>query len=491
MLADFHDLRVTVMGLGTFGGGVGAVRFLTQRGALVTVTDLRPADDLLRSLALIADAPRVTLHLGGHAPDDFRDCDLVVVSPAIPRQSPFLEIARNAGIAITSEMNLFWERNPGRTICVTGSSGKSTTAALLHAILSAAANRSPEDRPPETGEARPAQPDSASPRCWLGGNIGASLLPSVGEIRRDDWVVVELSSFQLEDLAPLKPDPEIAIVTNFTPNHLDRHGTLDEYRRAKQGLLRWQTPDHAAILNQNDADVAAWPTAARKFWFGRDDEGRQGLFAIGFEGYKRRALYRMASREQVLPLGDWLSLPGVHNLQNALAATCAALVLETPVPQVAVGLSSFHGLPHRLELVAETAGRRFINDSKATTPAAAMLGLDAFRAPLVLLAGGSDKGVDLADLAQGIVARGVKAVALLGQTADTLYKLIKAADPQGRIKSKTHVTFDAAFDWAAAQSSPGDVVLLSPGCASYDWFENYEARGEAFARRARGWSPSE
>lgn len=468
MISDFHDRRVTVMGLGSFGGGVGAVRFLAAAGARVTVTDLKPAAELRKALAEIEGCPGVTLRLGEHRDEDFRDCELVVVSPAVPSESRYLAIAREAGIPVTSEINLFWERNKGKTICVTGSNGKSTTAAMLHALLSV----------PESERA------AGDRTCWLGGNIGRSLLPDVDRIGADDWVVLELSSFQLESLAPLRPNPHVAIVTNFSPNHLDRHGSLDAYREAKQNILRWQTPDHLAILNQNDPDVAGWRTEARCAWFGRDDEGREGLFGIGFDTFKRRALFRSGVREQVLPLGDWLTLPGDHNFQNALAATCAALLLGVRVADVGPRLSGFRGLPHRLQLVAEREGRRFYDDSKATTPEAALQALDAFRAPIVLLAGGYDKHIDLTDLAQGIVRRGVKAVALMGQTAKTLSSLIAEADKRQQVATKVHEGFDSAFAWACDQSAPGDVILLSPGCASYDWFADYEARGEQFSRRA-------
>ena len=464
MATDFRGKRVTVMGLGSFGGGIGAVRFLAQQGAHVTVTDLKPVGELSAAVAQIADCSGVEQHLGEHRDADFRDTDFVVVSPAVPRESRYLQLARDAGVCVTSEMNLFWERNRGRTICVTGSNGKSTTAAMIHALLC-------------TGICK----------TWLGGNIGKSLLPGVHEIQPDDWVVLELSSFQLNDLAELKPNPHVAVVTNFTPNHLDRHGTVDVYRAAKQNILRWQTDDRYAVLNQSDPDVATWRTSARKLWFGREDEGRQGMFAIGFDTYKRRALFRYGPREQVLPLGRWLSLPGVHNFQNAMAATCTALLLETTPTQIEGGLSRYEGLPHRLQLVAEKSERKFYNDSKATTPEATLLALDSFRSPVVLLAGGYDKGLDLTDFVRGIVARRVKGVALIGQTADKLKALLQEHDPDGRVPAKIHVTLEAAFQWAAAQSAPGDVVLLSPGCASYDWFVNYEARGEEFTRLARGW----
>jgi len=503
MIADFSGMRVTVMGLGSFGGGIGAVRFLAARRAQVTVSDLKPAGELSQSLAGISGCANVIQHLGEHRDADFRDADLIVASPAVPGKNRYLQIARDAGVPVTSEMNLFWERNRARTIGVTGSSGKSTTTALIYALLSAgplsagpASVAGPHfegtgaaQREPVRAPFAPLSAAGAS-RIWLGGNIGKSLLPDVDQIQSTDWVVLELSSFQLDALAPLQPNPHVAVVTNFAPNHLDRHGSIEAYRAAKQNLLRWQTADRFAILNQSDADVSAWHTNARKFWFGREDEGKQGMFAVGFDTYKRRALFRFGPREQVLPLGRWLSLPGVHNFQNALAAACTALVLGCGLEGIEKGLSGFRALPHRLELVGETAERKFYDDSKATTPEAAILALGAFRAPVVLLAGGYDKGVDLRGLARAIVDRRVKGVALLGQTGQKLKEHLEEFAPHGEVPAKVHVTLEAAFQWAAARSAPGDIVLLSPGCASYDWFPNYEARGDEFQRLARAWQPA-
>ncbi|MBC7816028.1 MAG: UDP-N-acetylmuramoyl-L-alanine--D-glutamate ligase, partial [Planctomycetaceae bacterium] len=233
---EFRDRTVTVMGLGGFGGGVGAVRFLAEAGAKVIVTDLRSEKELRPSLAQLDPAWPITLRLGQHDEADFRNSDLVVVSPAIPKESSFLAVARDAGIPLTSEMNLFWERNRGRVLAVTGSNGKSTTTALIHAILDTADQTNPKRQ-------------RGIPGCWLGGNIGVSLLPDVRRIQPEDWVVLELSSFQLEDLAPLQPRPEIAVVTNFSPNHLDRHGTVEAYRAAKQNLLCFQTAEQFAVVN--------------------------------------------------------------------------------------------------------------------------------------------------------------------------------------------------------------------------------------------------
>ncbi len=449
---DLSGKRVTVMGLGSFGGGVGAVQFLIQRGANVTLTDLRTRDELATSLAKLDTSAKLEFHVGGHRERDFNNADLIVVNPAVPPNSPFLKLARQSGVATTSEMNLFWQFNRGRTVGVTGSNGKSTTTALIHGIL-----------------------ESAGYRCWLGGNIGRSLLPRVDDIQPDDWVVLELSSFQLEDLNRIRASPDVAVVTNFTPNHLDRHGTLDDYRFAKQTILRWQDEDSISVLNADDRDVQSWVSKSNQFTFGNRDEGKSGVFQLDGE-----FLFRSSDQEQSVRLSEWLALPGKHNLHNAMAATCAAMAIGIDWQAVQRGLESFSALPHRLQFIAEVKGRRFYNDSLATTPESAIAAITAFDQPIVLLAGGYDKQVDLSRMAREIATR-VKAVALMGTTGPLLEELINK-DQSAKVPArKICESLQAAFDWAVDNSSRGDVVLLSPGCASYDWFENFVERGERFA----------
>ncbi len=477
---EFRSRTVTVMGLGGFGGGVGAVRFLAEAGAKVIVTDLRSEAELLPSLAKLDSSWPVTLRLGRHDEADFRNTDLVVVSPAVPRESSFLAVAREADVPLTSEMNLFWERNRGRVLAVTGSNGKSTTTALTHAIL---AVRSPG--PCGLGDShrglnRPSHKGLGYGGCWLGGNIGISLLPEVRQIQPEDWVVLELSSFQLEDLAPLRPQPEIAVVTNFSPNHLDRHVTVEAYRTAKQNLLRWQTADQFAVVNAG-SEVASWPTAATRLRFGPADEYRLGVFDEGSEVLTR--LPTDLGGEQRLPLGRWLRLPGPHNWQNAQAAIAAALATGASVSAIEQAVATFRGLAHRLEFVAEVNGRRYFNDSKSTTPEATVLALQSFDEPIVLLAGGYDKQIDLSAIASVAVSR-CRAVALLGQTGPQLGRLIEAAARVANVVGPNCRGFESlepAVAWSLQSSSPGDVVLLSPGCASYDWFQNYIERGEQFS----------
>ena len=439
------------MGLGSFGGGLGVVKFLAARGARVTVTDARPAEKLSESLDELQSVAAVELKLGGHNADDFRRADLIVVNPAIPRDHPCLDVARLAGVPLTSEMNLFWQWNRAPVVAVTGSNGKSTTTALTHSILS------------RTGR-----------RCWLGGNIGVSLLPRVEEIGEQDIVVLELSSFQLADLDRLQVSPAVSVITNFSPNHLDWHGTLDHYRRSKQTMLRWQNASNVAILNGDDADVSAWPVHGERLLFGLRDGVGNGVFAEAGD-----ARVRLDGGSELLPLSRWLKLPGRHNLANALAATCAAMRFGADAAAVRQGLENYEPLPHRLQWVGEVDGRTFYNDSLATTPESAEVALEAFQSPIVLMAGGYDKKVDLSRMAFAI-ARRAKAVALMGQTAARLRELVTGDNSTRCQVSEELFSFREACEWAVAHSEPGDVILLSPGCASYDWFRNFADRGAQF-----------
>lgn len=438
---DYRGRRVTVMGLGAFGGGLGAVRFFAERGAQLTVTDQRAEAALSATLAELRDLTDVRYHLGGHDVADFVDAELVVVNPAVPRNHPLLEAARAANIPLTSEMNLFWQHNPAPILAVTGSNGKSTTTAMLHNILK------------QTGV-----------RAWLGGNIGKSLLPDVDQIRPDDVVVLELSSFQLTDLDRLRVSPKVSVITNFSANHLDWHPSLDHYRWAKQTMLRYQSSNDITVLNADDADVREWPTPSIRRWFGE----------------------WVASS---WPLQEWVTIPGRHNQMNAIAAAIAASAWNVPDREIEQGLRTFQALPHRLQFVGEAAGRKFYNDSLATTPESAIVGLEAFTEPVVLLAGGYDKQVDLTAMAMAI-ARRAKAVALMGTTAAQLKPMIERTSYGQCVVSEPLPDFSTAFAWALEQSAPGDVVLLSPGCASYDWFRNFADRGDQFTAAALAWIAS-
>lgn len=457
-MVDLTGKRVTVMGLGQFGGGAGAVRFLLDHGAIVTLTDLRSAGELESSLATIPVDQLGKLVLGEHREEDFRNTDLIVVNPAVKRDgNRFLDIAVQSGVELTSEIALFWQHCPAKKIVVTGSTGKSTTATLIHQFLL-----------------------SARIPSRLGGNIGISLLPEVTSLTPEDHVVLELSSFQLADLDRLQPKPDVAVVTNFFPNHLDWHGSLDQYREAKQSAIAYQSEDQIAILNGDDADCALWPTDAKVLWFGHEVwQDRPGVH-IGPKGIAVRSESRgwMVHPEDLSP-----ALRTPHGIQNLAAALAAVVVgMKIPIDRIASALTEFQPLPHRFERVAEIDGRIFIDDSKATTPEATIAALNSLSSPVLLIAGGKEKGVSLEPLAD-VIRDKVKGAAFIGDTASSLEKMVTSS-PESPNRTLSSVTIAAdlptAVQWIWDHSAPGDVILLSPACASHAEFLNYEHRGNRF-----------
>ncbi|MCL2700174.1 MAG: UDP-N-acetylmuramoyl-L-alanine--D-glutamate ligase [Phycisphaerae bacterium] len=432
--------KVTVVGLGHFGGGVGVTRWLCGQGAIVTVTDSASPETLASSVAQLADL-NVTFHLGGHDEADFTRADLLVVNPAVPKNLPCIEKSHAASVRRTSEINLFLERCPCPVVGVTGSVGKSTTTAMIGEILARRFT------------------------THVGGNIGGSLLTTLGDIRPNHVVVLELSSFQLEDLPRLGISPRVAVVTNLKPNHLDRHGTMEHYADAKKNIFRFQRPDDVLVLNADDSTTVTWAEEARGRVVFFHHKGARGRKAEPFE----------------------LLLPGMHNQDNAQAAWAAASQLGVDRATAADALKNFTGLEHRLQFVAERGGVRFYNDSKCTTPEGAIVALEAFPSgKIVILVGGSDKGVSFASLGVALAQR-AKCVITLGATRDQLFAAVEdalrrddlPAAPDG-LGVLTAESFDEAVALAVAHAEPGDVVLLSPACASYDMFTNYEERGRRF-----------
>lgn len=456
-ITEYRDLPVTVMGLGRFGGGLGAVKFLIDRGARVTVTDLRPQPQLAEALREFDASQLVRLQCGGHVEADFAEAQLVVVNPAVKPDCPWLRYLRERNIPRTSEMNLFWHHNRGRVIGVTGSNGKSTTTALIAHLLR-----------------------NAGRTVHLGGNIGGSLLPIVDTIQPTDWVVLELSSFQLADLDRIESSPEIAVVTNFAPNHLDWHPDLNDYRRAKQTILRWQTPSSTAVLNEDDPDVRHWPTLGRIWMFGheanRTRATRSRIVVVGTDLHINDE--SAPTSTETISLSGQFPLPGEHNAMNVAAAIGAVREAGVNTEQITPALRTFQGLPHRLEHVATVDGRTFFNDSLATTPESAICALRAFSGRVLLLAGGYDKHVDLTYFALE-AARRCSAIAWMGQTATQL-QLVAAGVTDSAPSQRIVFSLREAFDWLWNLSQPGDTILLSPACASFDWFLNFADRGERF-----------
>jgi len=429
MLESLKGKSVSVIGLGRFGGGLGVTRWLASQGAKVTVSDKATPDDLAESVRQL-DGLGVRLHLGGHKDDDFVKADLLVVNPAIPRNMPLLARATEAGVPQTTEINLFLQRCPAGVVGITGSVGKRTTTAMIGEIL------------------------ARKFTTHVGGNIGKSLLETLGQIAPDHVVVLELSSFQLEEFPRIGYSPSVAVITHLAPNHLDRHGSMDAYAAAKKNIFRFQNPQDVLILNRDDATVSAWASEA---------PGRVAFFSAADEPFS-------------------LLVPGSHNQANAQAAWQVAKAMGVDRATAQAAVKDFQGLPHRLQFVAERRGVRYYNDSKCTTPGGASVALEAFPArTAVIIVGGSDKGASFDSLGAAMVNR-AKAIIAVGATAERIIAAAVRHRPTNEPPIERAFDLSVALRRAAAIAQEGDVVLLSPACASYDMFTNYEHRGQTFVK---------
>ena len=444
-LRSLAGLRVLVVGLGRFGGGVGVTRWLAQQGANVTVTDQAGCEALAESVTAVADLG-VTLHLGRHDPRDLDSADLVIVNPAVDkaRATLFHEIVQRK-IPWTTELNLFCERCPGRVIGVTGTYGKSTTCAMLAAVLAACQR---------TG-------DAGYTGVNLGGNIGRSLLPELDAIRPTDLVVLEMSNAQLEDLPRISWAPEVVAVVNVSPHHLDRYSAYVEYVAAKLNII-------------------GPPEVTKLIVLGEFDSGAERLLHESVGSTSDR-LVRVNRPDPPLEL----RVPGDHNQANAacVLAVCHYLRLDEMV--VLDALKSFAGLPHRLEHVGRFDGVDYYNDSKSTSPLATITAVNAMKQPIVAIVGGQDKHVPLSDCAAALVGA-CRRIICMGEAGPAFAQAIRAAEgatDATMIREVSSLT--DAVRMARAEARPGDTVLFSPGTPSFDAFANFVERGRRFIEAVR------
>lgn len=450
---EFKNKKVTVMGLGSFGGGVGVAQFLAKQGALVTITDLRNTPELSSSIKQLEGLP-ISYKLGGHCEEDFINTDMVIVNPAVPDNSKFLQIARNNQVPLHTEINIFFSLCPAPIIGITGSNGKSTTTALLGKVL---------QQTPRT--------------TWIGGNIGRSLLTNLEEIKPQEIVVLELSSFQLKELSGIKKSPHISIVTNISPNHLDRHIGMDDYIQAKKTIITYQKPGDYAILNYDDPELRRWEQECKShvLWYSTRQRIKNGAWIK--DG---NIVLSIHGQERVIVCTSRIKIPGNHNLQNILATSCAAHMAGAHEQHMERIMANFGGLEHRLEFVREIHGVRYYNDSKATTPESAIAAMRAFQEPIILIAGGIDKGSNFEKFAETCIQQ-TKAIVLIGKMAHKIQELIlQKTDGEKKPSIFISNTFREAFQQAHGIAKTGEIVLLSPACASYDMFLNYEERGRQF-----------
>lgn len=449
---DWSGRRVTVMGLGLFGGGVAAAQYFADRGAAVLVTDKRRREELGESVAQV-EGVNVTLRLGGHDVRDFTRTDLVIANPAVPLDNEYLEAARAAGVRIDAEMNLVFRKCPAPIVGVTGSNGKSTTAALIAHILK-----------------------TAGRTCHLGGNIGRPLLGELESIAPDHLVVLEVSSFQLEYLHLDRLSPYVAVVMNLQPNHLDRHGTMENYAAVKRHIVEHQKAGDVAVLNADDpwTRAMAEATAAGKLFFSMRGPVQEGAW-VDADAVR----FTSGGRETVVRGLDRMKLIGLHNRENACAAVAVACALGAGPEAAEEALASFEPLPHRLQTVAERDGVTYINDSIATNPSSVKSALACFDGNVILIAGGSPKHIPYGPMVESVIEK-VKLLLLIGRTAEDIGAAVRAVSPD-RPEIAHAGTLERAVRLARERSAAGDIVLLSPACASFDQFSNFAERGNRFA----------
>lgn len=433
---ELEGARVLVVGLGQ--SGLAAVELARARGALVEATDIRPLEKIPEAASRL---PALGVAFSLQSEAVFENRDLIVISPGVPADLPPLEEARRRGVRVVGDLEMASWFLQGRTIGITGSNGKTTTTALTGHILAAAGI--------------PVQ---------VGANIGRAPASMVATSRPDQWNVLELSSFQLETIERFHAD--IAAVLNITPDHLDRHGTMERYAAAKRRLLETQAPEEPAILNAADPICREFGRLkASPVWFSSAERLARGVWVedgwVVLEG--RRLL---EARE--------IPLPGRHNLENVMAAAAAAHLAGVSEEAIGAAVRSFPGVEHRLEFVRRVGSVDYYNDSKATNVDATLKALDAFAGPLWVILGGKDKGADFTAL-RAPLAQKARAALLIGAAAPKL-----AAELEGAVPVIHCGTLEAAVEEAARRAAPGDTVLLAPACASFDQFQNFEHRGRVF-----------
>jgi len=445
---DLKDKRVLVVGLGK--SGVASALFLKSRGARVTVSDSKPEAELRKEILLFLEHG-ITVETGGHGDRTFRGQDLIVVSPGVPFDAPQLVQARNLGEKVIGEIELAARFLPGPIAAITGANGKTTTTSLAGEILAA-----------------------AKLPVLVGGNIGTPAISFVDQATPATWIVLEVSSFQLETIVDFRP--RIAVILNITPDHLDRHKTFANYVNAKARIFENQHPDDFTVLNADDATAAALHdrTRAQILRFSRKKEVDRGAYVHG-----GGIFFRDGQHQSEIMLLSEISLKGAHNLENVLAAICVGMLAGCQPNQIREAVKNFKAVEHRLEFVANIAGVDYYNDSKATNVDATIKALESFPANIHLIMGGKDKGSDYSVLNDLLRAR-VKRVYTIGAAAAKIESQI-----QGAAEIDHAETLETAVQRAAAAAVPGDVVVLAPACASFDQFQNYEHRGVVFKEAVR------
>ncbi len=439
---ELRNQRVLVVGLGK--SGVASALFLAERGARVTVSDAKSQEQLRGEIPVLLDHG-ITVETGQHGERTFRDQDLIVVSPGVPFDVPQLMHARTRGIAVIGEVELAARFLKGHIVAITGSNGKTTTTTLAGEVIRAAGRQT-----------------------LVGGNIGTPAITFVDRATDDSWVVLEISSFQLETVESFHP--HIAVVLNVTPDHLDRHHTFDNYVAAKARIFDNQTSGDFAVLNADNEPCVAMARSAKApvRWFSRLKSVDQGAFVRGDQ-----IVWRDGDAEQSIMACSGIRLKGAHNVENVLAAVVVGMLAGIEPAKIRQAVAEFEAVEHRLEFVATVRGVDYYNDSKATNVDATIKALESFPGRIHLILGGKDKGSDYTAL-NDLLKERVKRVYTVGAAAAKIESQVRGAEVVSA------GTLEAAVRRASEAAKPGDIILLAPACASFDQFDSYEHRGRVF-----------
>jgi UDP-N-acetylmuramoylalanine--D-glutamate ligase len=444
-MMELKGKKVLVVGLGK--SGLAAALFLRHRGAQVTVSDARSAEALAKDIPALLDEG-IMVETGGHGLLTFRRQDLIVVSPGVPLNTPELAQVKSFGLPVIGELELAARFLKGRTLAITGSNGKTTTTALVGEIL-----------------------QKAGVPTLVGGNIGVPVVELIDQSTDETWSVLEVSSFQLESTERFHP--RIAVILNITPDHLDRHGSFDNYALAKERIFAAQDESDVVVLNADNARAAqvAVRSVGKVYFFSVEHSVMQGAWVE--DGLLVYRAGKDEPLEKIMPLSG-VPLKGAHNVENVLAAVCASRLAGVSAEQIRSGVEAFKAVEHRLEFVAKVDGVDFYNDSKATNVDATAKAVASFSTGIHLILGGKDKDSDYTQLAELLRAR-VRAIYTIGSAAAKIENQLR-----GVVSILSCQTLEKAVSAAASAARPGEVVLLAPACSSFDQFENYEQRGRVF-----------
>lgn len=444
---ELRDKKILVVGLGRSGQESAA--FLHAQGAMVSISETAPLEGIPPAALAWVEENRIPLEAGGHTVKTFLGTELIVVSPGVPLDIEPIRAAEGAGIPIIGEIELAARFMRTPMVAVTGTNGKSTTTTLIGHILS-----------------------QAGKDVFVGGNIGAPLIGYAGGPQDKDFAVVEISSFQLDTMASFRP--RVALLLNITEDHLDRYASFEDYVHSKFRVFANQSPQDTAILNRDDPVVMAHAhsVCSRALTFGHRPDHGEGAYLDG-----SRLICKVFGEEDTYSL-DELHITGQHNLENAMAAVLAARACGCDHASIQEALNTFRGLPHRTEFVCEVGGVRFYDDSKGTNVGSVVKSLAGFERPVVLIAGGRDKGGSY-DVLQDLVREKVKALVLIGEARERIRRSL--GDLTLTLEAES---LPEAVRIGYGQTAPGDVVLLSPACSSFDMFRNYAERGDVFQKAA-------